>query len=229
MFHSPQPGHWPIQRGSLWPQVEQVWTVIARAMGCLTVGPAADRSALRRGTGPRTRTLTSPPIAPADDIRVRLATDDDLPAIVALYNATIPGRMATAQLEPVTVEERRPWFAASTPERRPLWVAERGGEVIGWVGLSDFHERAAYSATAQISIYLREDTRGQGLGGRLLDHAIAEAPKIGVSALVGLVFAHNAPSLALFASRGFERWGHMPQIANMDGVPRDLVHVGRHL
>lgn len=138
--------------------------------------------------------------------------------------------MATAQLEPVTVEQRRPWFDASTPDHRPLWVAtNEQDDVIAWVGFSDFHPRAAYTATAQISIYLREDQRGRGLGGRLLDHAMAEAPAANVSALVGLVFAHNAPSLALFASRGFERWGHLPRVANMDGVLRDLVHVGRHV
>lgn len=130
----------------------------------------------------------------------------------------------------MTVEERIPWFEASTPDRRPLWVAEDAhGDVVGWIGLSDFYIRAAYSPTAQISIYLREDQRGKGLGGRLLDHAIAESPKAGVSALLGLVFAHNEASLRLFESRGFQRWGHMPRVADMDGVMRDLVHVGRHV
>ncbi|XAY07075.1 Putative phosphinothricin acetyltransferase YwnH [Paraconexibacter sp. AEG42_29] len=180
----------------------------------------------------RTRQLASPaiPSSPTPQPQIRLARRADLPAIVDLFNATIPGRTATAQLEPFTVEERVPWFEASTPHERPLWVAEDpAGEVVAWVGLSDFYIRAAYKPTAQVSIYLRDDQRGAGLGGRLLDHVIAEAPKAGVHALIGLVFAHNAPSLRLFESRGFERWGHMPRVANMDGVWRDLVHVGRHV
>lgn len=201
-----------------------MWIVVGRAMGSLTVGPGADR--LAPLAVPAATIAAIPEPAPT----IRLATRDDLEAIVGLYNATIPGRTATAQLEPVTVEEREPWFEASTPDRRPLWVAENAaGEIVAWVGLSDFHPRAAYHVTAQISIYLREDARGQGLGGRLLDHAIAESPGVGVSALIGLVFAHNAASLALFESRGFERWGHMPRVADMDGVPRDLVYVGRHV
>lgn len=164
-----------------------------------------------------------------NDIEIRLARRADLPAIIDIYNATIPGRMATAQLEPVTVQEREGWFAGHTPDRRPMWVADAGGEVLAWVGLTDFHPRAAYHATAQISIYADERARGQGLGGRLLDHAMAHAPQAGVSALVGLVFADNAPSLGLFASRGFERWGHLPQVAETDGRLRDLVYVGRHI
>lgn len=162
-------------------------------------------------------------------MRVRLAVPADLPAVVAIYNQTIPGRMATAQLEPVTVDERRPWFAAHTPDRRPMWVVDGEDRVIAWVGLSDFHERAAYAATAQISIYLDEAVRGRGLGGRLLDHAIAASPAVGVGTLVGLVFAHNTPSLALFEGRGFERWSHLPQVAELDGVLRDLVHLGRRV
>lgn len=193
------------------------------------VGRAIALTHSRSGSGrfaPRTTTIAA--IASTTP-HLRPATLEDLPAIVEIYNATIPGRTATAQLEPVTVEERRPWFEASTPDRRPLWVAEQDGEVVGWVGLSDFHERAAYAATAQVSIYLREDQRGQGLGGRMLEFAMEGSRAIGVTHLIGLVFAHNTASLRLFERHGFERWGFMPEIADMDGVLRDLVHVGRRL
>jgi phosphinothricin acetyltransferase len=39
---------------------------------------------------------------------VRHATVNDLPDITAIYNSTIPGRMVTADTEPVTVESRLP-------------------------------------------------------------------------------------------------------------------------
>jgi L-amino acid N-acyltransferase YncA len=208
--------------------------VVGRAMAVTHTRSGGGRFApLRPGrarkpaaAGPRP--LTSPAITPPAP-HLRLATAADLPAIVDIYNATIPERTATAQLEPVTIEERRPWFEASTPDRRPLWVAESSGEVVAWVGLSDFHERAAYSATAQVSIYLRADQRGQGLGGRMLEHALEGSRAIGVTHLIGLVFAHNSASLKLFERHGFERWGFMPEVANMDGVLRDLVHVGRRV
>jgi phosphinothricin acetyltransferase len=54
---------------------------------------------------------------------IRDASEADLPAIVAIYNAAIPGRMATADTEPVSVESRRAWFAEHAPDSRPLWVA----------------------------------------------------------------------------------------------------------
>jgi len=55
---------------------------------------------------------------------IRDANVDDLPAIVAIYNAAIPGRMATADLEPLSVESRRQWFNEHLPGSRPLWVVE---------------------------------------------------------------------------------------------------------
>jgi len=47
--------------------------------------------------------------------------------------------------------------------------------------------------------------------------------------MVGLIFAHNEPSLRLFEQLGFARWGLLPQVALLDGVHRDLTIMGRHI
>nr|WP_315597065.1 GNAT family N-acetyltransferase [uncultured Cupriavidus sp.] len=161
---------------------------------------------------------------------VRLATRDDLAGIVDIYNSTVASRMVTADTEPVSVASREAWFDAHQPERRPLWVCDAAdGRMAGWVSFSDFYGRPAYGATAEVSIYLHEDFRGQGLGRFLLEAAIAHAPKVGVDTLLGFIFGHNAPSLALFERHGFARWGDLPRVAVLDGVERDLVILGRRL
>ena len=157
----------------------------------------------------------------------RLARREDLPRIVAIYNATIPSRLVTADLEPVSVESRWPWFDQHTPDTRPLWVVERGGEVIAWLSFSSFYGRPAYARTAEVSVYIDERHRRQGLGADLLARAVTHAPAIGVHRLLGFIFGHNLPSLALFARAGFERWAHLPGVAVLDGIERDLVIVGR--
>ena len=159
----------------------------------------------------------------------RLATFDDLPAIVAIYNSTIPSRQVTADIEPVTVASRESWFLEHTPEQRPIWVVEEQGRILGWLSYSNFHARAAYAATVELSIYLHEDARGKGLGAYLLQEAIAHAPTLGIRTLVGLIFGHNLPSLKLFERHGFERWANMPRVATLDGVERDLVIVGKRV
>ena len=66
---------------------------------------------------------------------LRDATERDLPRIVEIYNSTIPGRMVTADLNPVTVESRRGWFHEHAPDRAPLWVLEENGEIVAWLSL----------------------------------------------------------------------------------------------
>jgi phosphinothricin acetyltransferase len=161
---------------------------------------------------------------------IRIALANDLPAIVAIYNSTVASRMVTAELTPASVESKRAWFLEHREPERPLWVSvDADGAISGWVSLSNFHPRAAYAPTAEISVYVHPSARRQGLGRTLVQHAIDHAPRAKVDALVGLVFGHNAPSLALFESFGFERWGQLPGIAELDGVRRDLVLVGKRL
>jgi phosphinothricin acetyltransferase len=159
----------------------------------------------------------------------RDAVEADLPAIVAIYNATIPGRGVTADLEPVSVESRMGWFRAHDTHRRPLWVAEDDGDVVGWLSFSDFYGRPAYSSSVEVSIYLAEAARGRGLGRTFLQRAIDQAPVYGVRTMLGFIFGHNVASLALFERFGFARWGELPRVASLDGVERDLVIVGLRL
>ncbi len=160
---------------------------------------------------------------------IRIATEDDLPAIVAIYNATVPGRMATADLEPVSVDDRRDWFRAHSPGRRPIWVDERDGAVAGWLSLGVFYPRAAWDRTAEVSVYVAPEWRRRGVAAGLLRCAMGAAPSLGVHALAGLVFGHNEPSLAFFRDAGFDVWGRMPEVTDLDGALCDVVIVGRRL
>ncbi|MBH8560889.1 N-acetyltransferase [Nostoc sp. CENA67] len=157
---------------------------------------------------------------------IRHATETDLPTIVAIYNAAVPSRMATADLEPVSVESRRAWFQGRSPSQRPLWVIEVEAEIAGWLSFQSFYGRPAYSTTAEISIYIAPAFHRRSLGRQLLTQAIQESPRLGIKTLVCFIFAHNHPSLKLFESFGFQTWGHLPQVAELDGVERDLMIMG---
>jgi phosphinothricin acetyltransferase len=160
---------------------------------------------------------------------IRDARQSDLARIVVIYNEAIPGRRATADTEPVTLASRQPWFEEHTPDRRPLWVAERDGVVVGWLSFQSFYGRPAYAATAEISVYVGAAARRGGVGRLLLVRALEHAPALGVSTLVAFVFGHNEPSLRLFEGLGFARWGHLPRVARLDGQERDLVILGRRV
>lgn len=157
------------------------------------------------------------------------ATEKDLPAIVDIYNTTIAGRMVTADLEPVTIADRIKWFHEHTEQHRPLWVMKVKDEVIAWLSFSSFHSRSAYEATVEISIYISPKYRSQGIGSIFMQKAIEASPSLNIVNIVGLVFGHNEPSLALLKKFGFEQWGFLPRVAILDGVERDLVYMGRRV
>ena len=169
------------------------------------------------------------------NLSIRLAAIDDLPRIVEIYNQSIAGKQATADLQPVSVADRQAWFDAHTGNR-PLVVAQTRsetssqtslGEIIGWGSLSDLYARPAYHISTEISIYVADEAKGQGVGKALVNYLIEVAPSCGVKQVVALIFAHNTPSLAMFEKLGFETWGKFKQVCDMKGFIADVVILGK--
>ena len=173
------------------------------------------------------------------NLSIRLAAIDDLPRIVEIYNQSIAGKQATADLQPVSVADRQAWFDAHTGNR-PLVVAQTRsetrsetssqtslGEIIGWGSLSDLYARPAYHISTEISIYVADEAKGQGVGKALVNYLIEVAPSCGVQQVVALIFAHNTPSLAMFEKLGFESWGKFKQVCDMQGFIADVVILGK--
>jgi len=159
------------------------------------------------------------------DSIIRHATEQDLPAIVDIYNSTVASRKVTADMQPVTIESRRNWFNRHH-DKRPLFVMVQGGKVIGWLSFEDFYGRPAYEGTAVISIYMHEDSRGAGYGDCFLRHAINTSLQIGLNRLLAFIFAHNGPSISLFQKFGFVKWRELPEVAEMDDRHYDLLILG---
>ena len=160
---------------------------------------------------------------------VRDAIEIDLEAIVAIYNASIPGRMATADTEPVSVDSRRGWLRDRDFLHYPLWVMEREDRIVGWLSFSRFYGRPAYAATAEVSIYVNPAVRRAGIATQLMEHALSQAPRLGLATFLGFIFAHNEPSVSLCQKFGFEQWGRLPRVAILDGIERDLLILGRRV
>jgi phosphinothricin acetyltransferase len=116
---------------------------------------------------------------------IRDAGDDDLATIVAIYNASIAGRLATADTAPVSVEARRDWFRRHDRAHHPLRVLERQPAVVGWLSFEPFYGRPAYAATAEVSVYVAPASQRQGVATALLADALESAPSLGFSTPAG--------------------------------------------
>src|SRR5262245_58550133 len=126
----------------------------------------------------------------AESLTVRLATEDDVPAITRIYNEGIVDRIATLETEERTEEERRNWLAGRD-ELHPVLIAEFDGDVAGWAALNVFNPRPAYRFVADFSVYVGRHARGAGIGQTLLTRLIAEARNLGYHKLVLAAFPFN--------------------------------------
>ena len=160
---------------------------------------------------------------------MRLASEADLPEIMAIYNDTVPTRQSTADTLEVSLDSKRDWFRQHDPARRPILVHEIQGRVAAWVSFQSFYGRPAYKHTAELSIYVAAGFRSQGLGRQLLDEALGMTTRLGIKTLLGYIFSHNEPSIRLFRSCGFAEWGRLPRIAEMDGRECSLSIYGKRV
>ncbi|GBF78752.1 GNAT family N-acetyltransferase [Aphanothece sacrum] len=161
--------------------------------------------------------------------KIRIASKEDLPYIVEIYNASISSRIATGDLDPISVESRLKWFAEHSSDRYPIWVMEMNNQITGWLSFQHFYGRPAYEKTVEISLYVSPYHQRQGIGKTLLQNGINQSKNLGIKTLLGFIFAHNIPSLDLFKKHQFEKWGYLQKVAYLDGIERDLVIVGRTL
>lgn len=142
-------------------------------------------------------------------MEIRPATTDDLDGLVASSAALFAEDAATR--DPL---RNASWPAAhgtqwcrdllADPHALVL-VAVADGDVAGHL-IGIFAEPSAMWTAAKaelVSMYVRRDARGRGVGGHLVDSFTSWAKERGASRLHVTAYATNEPALRLYRSKGF--------------------------
>jgi phosphinothricin acetyltransferase len=141
---------------------------------------------------------------------IRPPREEDLPALTEIYNHYIRETPITFDLEPYTVEARRPWLASFAPKGRyRILVAEKEGRTLGWACSRRFRDRAAYDPSIEVSVYLAPDAGGRGLGTELYTRLFRELEGEDVHRAFAGVTLPNEASVALHRKFGFTPCGVM--------------------
>jgi len=161
---------------------------------------------------------------------LRTAEETDYPAIIKIYNHAVDEKFTTADTEYVTVEFRKEWFAQHSPKNYPIFVAEKNGLVIGWCSLSPHRPgRKALRTVAEISYYIHKDHRRKGVANSLITHTIIKARELGFNNLITILLDLNKTSIYILEKFGFEKWGHLPNIAYINEVVCGQFIYGKRL
>jgi len=113
------------------------------------------------------------------------------------------------------------WDEAHLPFAR--LVMREGERVLGWAALSPVSKRRVYRGVAEVTVYVAESARGQGIGRALLDALIEESERNGIWTLQASIFPENVASVELHRRCGFREVGRRERIAMLHNVWRDTL------
>ena len=161
---------------------------------------------------------------------IRLAQFNDIEAMRTIYNQSVAAGFQTADIEPVSFEDREAWFNTHSPEKYPIFVAEDVNMVLGYLSISAYRVgRMALRYSAEVSYYIHNNYQRRGIASRLLEHALEICPALEIKTLFGILLDSNEASYKFLEKFGFERWGHLPAIADFDGVEVGHLYYGLRL
>ena len=154
-------------------------------------------------------------------LAIRRAMLDDLQDITDIYNEAIQKTVATFDTELKTLDEQNLWFEDHGP-KNPIIIAEQDGVIVGWAALSKYSTRCAYSDTAELSLYVKEEFQGKGFGTKLMKAINQEGEKAGIHAAIARITDGNKISIQLHKSVGFEHIGVMKEVGLKFGKRLDV-------
>ena len=153
---------------------------------------------------------------------IRALTEDDWPAVAAIYAEGIATRNATFE---TAVPSWEAWNASHQAEHR--LVAEESGRVVGWAALSPVSDRCCYAGVAENSVYVAAEARARGIGRALLEQLISATEAAGLWTIETGIFPENEASVALHERCGFRVVGVRKRLGQLDGVWRDVLLLER--
>lgn len=154
---------------------------------------------------------------------IRKATLNDLEQLKNIYNDAILHTVATFDTEVKDDANRLQWFYDHEQEPYVIFVEERAGEVCGYCSLSQYRDRKAFDRTVEISLYIDEKYRGQGIGKSLMAYTLDFASKHpAITTVISLVTGENATSIHLHEIFGFEYCGQLRKVGLKFGKELDL-------
>jgi L-amino acid N-acyltransferase len=154
---------------------------------------------------------------------IRDTTENDIPAILDIYNEAVINTTAIYEYRPHTLEDRMAWFRKKLAEGYPVRVCLEGDIVAGYSTYGQFRSFPAYKYTIEHSIYVRKDYRRRQIGSLLLKDLVEIAGAKGCAAMIGVIDGANSNSILMHEKFGFVKAGTLHSVGYKFGRWLDIV------
>jgi len=149
-------------------------------------------------------------------------TKKDLAAIIDIYNYYILNSIASFHSEKLKKKDLEEIIPISHPVYPSFLIKDRN-EIIGYCFIHQYKKRQAYDRSAELSIYLKPEFTGKGIGAGALSHLEAAAKKSGIHVLVGTLCGENYASIRLLEKSGYSKCAQLKNIGEKFGKILDVV------
>jgi L-amino acid N-acyltransferase YncA len=157
------------------------------------------------------------------ELLIRPMNEQDWADVAEIYRQGIATGRATFQSE---IPEYKDWDASHLPTCRFVAVAD--GKVAGWVALSGVSSRCVYRGVAEVSVYIAEVNRKNGISQKLLEYLIDQSEKAEIWMLQSGIMVDNLASIQLHEKCGFRKVGYRERIGrDLSGHWRSTVLMER--
>jgi len=158
---------------------------------------------------------------------IRAAEIKDMGSILNIYTQAMSSRFETADSLAIDSEDKISWFSNHLQEEYPIFVYEIKNKIIGWISISPYRlDRKALRYTVEINYYIDYGFRRKGIGSKLVEYVISKCKELNYKTILAVIFDKNEAGIKLLIKYGFVEWGHMPDIANFEGVECGHVYYG---
>jgi len=148
--------------------------------------------------------------------------ESDFEIIKDIYDYYIENSTATYYTEKITIEELKE-FIPYQDNKYKSYLIKVENECCGFCYISQYKKRQAYDRTAEISLYLKKEFTGKGIGNLVLPFLEEVSKKNGISVLIGIISGDNVNSIKLFERNSYEKCGHLKQIGKKFNKILDIV------
>ena len=144
-------------------------------------------------------------------LKIRPVTLKDAPKLVRIYAPYVKKTTITFEYQIPTIEEFEGRIEKIL-QRFPYLVAEEDGHILAYAYASTYYDRSAYDWAVEVSVYVDQVHRGQGLGSRLYEALEMELEARGYLRFLACIALPNPASIALHEKRGYVKVAHFPKI-----------------
>lgn len=148
--------------------------------------------------------------------------EKDFELIKEIYDYYILHSTATYYTEKISIKELREFIPVGNKKYKSFLI-KIDDECCGFCYLSQYKKRQAYDRTAEVSLYLKPEYTGKGIGKTALTYLEKVAKENGISVLLGIISGDNENSIKLIEHSGYEKCGHYKQIGEKFNKILDVV------